>query len=119
GPALLGPAGRFAAALGLATDSGAFLMAGGCAVLALLFTAWVPGGHRPRLPSAGPAARPFDRPAARRALLALAAAQVIMVAVMTATPMNMHMHGSEATSIGAVLSAHTFGMFAFSPVTGA
>ncbi|HZC74128.1 MAG TPA: MFS transporter [Jatrophihabitans sp.] len=118
GPALLGSAGRLADAQGLATDSGAFLLAGVFAVLALLSTSAVPGGHRAQLPSTTPA-RPFERPSARRALLAMAAAQVIMVAVMTATPMNMHMHGAAAASIGAVLSAHTFGMFAFSPLTGA
>jgi MFS family permease len=62
--------------------------------------------------------RRFDRSAARHALLAMVGAQVIMVAVMTAAPMNMEMRGSATWAIGAVLSAHTFGMFAFSPLTG-
>lgn len=41
-----------------------------------------------------------------------------MVAVMTATPLDMHMHGQGMGSIGVTLSAHTLGMFALSPLTG-
>jgi MFS family permease len=38
--------------------------------------------------------------------------------VMTAAPLDMHMHGQGLGSVGATLSAHTLGMFAFSPLTG-
>jgi MFS family permease len=48
----------------------------------------------------------------------MATAQVVMVAVMTATPLAMHMGGHGLTDVGVVLSAHTLGMFALSPVTG-
>jgi MFS family permease len=44
--------------------------------------------------------------------------QVVMVAVMTATPLDMHRHGHGLGPIGAALSAHTLGMFALSPLTG-
>lgn len=58
-------------------------------------------------------------PGTRRAFVALAAGQVIMVGVMTAAPLHLHMQGSGTGLIGAILSAHTFGMFAFSPLTAA
>jgi MFS family permease len=45
-------------------------------------------------------------------------AQVVMVAVMTATPLAMHMTGQALDAVGMVLSAHIFGMFALSPLTG-
>ncbi|MFN2563041.1 MAG: MFS transporter [Jatrophihabitans sp.] len=117
GPLLLDPSGRGASTCGLPFDCGPFVLAGGCVVLALVSTLAVPGGRRAADVTEA-AHRPFDRPSARQALLVMAAAQVIMVAVMTATPMNMLLHGSATSAIGAVLSAHTFGMFAFSPLTG-
>lgn len=118
GPALLGPSGQLATSLGAAADAGPFLLAAAATAVALATTFAVPPGRRAVLQTTA-SPRVFDRPAARRALAAMAGAQVIMVAVMTAAPMNMHMHGSAPASIGAVLSAHTFGMFAFSPLTGA
>jgi MFS family permease len=48
----------------------------------------------------------------------MATAQVVMVAVMTAAPLDMHMHGQGLDAVGMTLSAHTLGMFAFSPLTG-
>lgn len=55
---------------------------------------------------------------ARGALAVMVTAQVVMVAVMTAAPLDMHMHGEGLDAVGLALSAHTLGMFAFSPVTG-
>lgn len=75
-------------------------------------------------PGAGPAAgrvrlREVVRTSgARTALAVMATAQVVMVAVMTAAPLDMHMHGQGLDAVGMTLSAHTLGMFAFSPVTG-
>jgi MFS family permease len=57
-------------------------------------------------------------PGARTALAVMATAQVVMVAVMTAAPLDMHMHGQGLGAVGMALSAHTLGMFALSPVTG-
>src|SRR5205807_583897 len=57
-------------------------------------------------------------PGARTALGVMATAQVVMVAVMTAAPLDMHRHGQGLDAVGMTLSAHTLGMFAFSPVTG-
>lgn len=57
-------------------------------------------------------------PDARTALMVMVTAQVVMVAVMTAAPLDMHMHGQGLGSVGMTLSAHTLGMFALSPLTG-
>jgi MFS family permease len=51
-------------------------------------------------------------------LVAMLAGQVAMVLVMVMTPLHMHHHGSTLPAIGLVISAHTFGMYAFSPLTG-
>ncbi len=41
-----------------------------------------------------------------------------MVAIMTAAPLDMHMHGDGLGLVGMVLSVHTFGMFALAPLSG-
>ena len=41
-----------------------------------------------------------------------------MVLIMTMTPLHMTQHGHDLGAVGAVLSAHTFGMFALSPMSG-
>ena len=48
----------------------------------------------------------------------LAAGQVVMVLIMTMTPLHLTDHGHGLATVGIVLSAHTFGMFALSPITG-
>ena len=52
------------------------------------------------------------------ALVTLAAGQVVMVLIMTMTPLHLTDHGHGLATVGIVLSAHTFGMFALSPITG-
>ncbi len=46
------------------------------------------------------------------------AGQVVMVMIMTSTPLHIHHHGSDLGIVGLVMSAHTLGMFALSPLTG-
>ena len=41
-----------------------------------------------------------------------------MVLIMTMTPLHMTEHGHDLAAVGIVLSAHTLGMFALSPVSG-
>ncbi len=55
---------------------------------------------------------------ARSALVVMVTAQVVMVAVMTAAPLDMHLHGQGMGAVGVVLAAHTLGMFGLSPLTG-
>jgi MFS family permease len=44
--------------------------------------------------------------------------QVVMVMIMTATPLHLRHHGSDLGIVGLVMSAHTLGMYALSPITG-
>jgi MFS family permease len=44
--------------------------------------------------------------------------QVVMVIIMVSTPLHIHHHGSDLGIVGLVMSAHTLGMFALSPLTG-
>lgn len=52
------------------------------------------------------------------AVVALIIGQVVMVLVMTMTPLHMTEHGHGLDAVGFVISGHTFGMFAFSPISG-
>jgi MFS family permease len=44
--------------------------------------------------------------------------QFVMVLVMTMTPVHVRHHGHDLAAIGLVISVHTLGMFAVSPITG-
>jgi MFS family permease len=44
--------------------------------------------------------------------------QLVMVSVMTAVPVHTHLHHDGLGVLGVMLSAHTLGMFALSPLTG-
>ncbi|MGP3931201.1 MFS transporter [Nonomuraea sp. KM88] len=129
GPLLLDVSGDTAAAMGFTSLAGPFLLASlACAAAALASVAAPsrPGrrdGARPSRAREAIAPRVSLRalartPAARSALVVMVSAQVVMVAVMTAAPLEMHLHGDGLGAVGATLSAHTLGMFALSPVTG-
>ncbi len=62
--------------------------------------------------------RILRRPNVPVAIVALVTVQVVMVLIMTMTPLHMTAHGHGLTAVGLVISAHTFGMFALSPVSG-
>lgn len=107
GPLLLGPAGGL--------RNGPFVVAGLATVLAAAAATALPAGrahHTTRV------SKPFRTPAARTALAVMATAQVVMVLVMTAAPLDLHQHHHALGTVGAVLSAHTLGMFGLSPLTG-
>jgi predicted MFS family arabinose efflux permease len=55
---------------------------------------------------------------ARLALIAVLTAQVVMVAVMTMTPVHMEHQGGSVTFVGLTISLHVAGMYALSPVAG-
>ena len=57
-------------------------------------------------------------PAARLALLAMLVGQMVMVTVMTATPLHMTSGDQDYAVIGQVISLHIVGMYAFSPIVG-
>jgi MFS family permease len=58
------------------------------------------------------------RPAVAAAAISLLVGMVVMVLIMTMTPLHMTSHGHGLTAVGFVISAHTFGMFALSPISG-
>lgn len=60
----------------------------------------------------------WDSPMARLALVALIVSQAVMVMVMAMTPLHMKAHDHTLGAVGAVISAHTAGMFAFAPIAG-
>lgn len=129
GPNLVAPAGAAATALGLPELVGAYLVTVGFLALAMLlgFVLLRPEPYELADPSAF--ARAGDAPPASLgtllvrprivvALVALVAGQVVMVLIMTMTPIHLMDHGHGLATVGFVLSAHTFGMFALSPISG-
>ena len=57
-------------------------------------------------------------PAARIGVCALVAAHVVMIGIMTVTPLHLHDGGGGLTLIGFVISVHILGMYALSPLAG-
>lgn len=124
GPVLLAPAQRFAESLSLEGLTGPLVMA---ATFAAVASAVVMRWLRPDPLSFVPA-RPADAPRpsggrlagskARVALASLIVGQVVMVMIMTMTPVHIRRAGEELGIVGLVIAAHTLGMFAFSPLTG-
>jgi MFS family permease len=60
----------------------------------------------------------LSQPAALTAVIAMALGQMVMVLVMVITSLHMRDHQHALGAISLVLSSHTFGMFAFSIVSG-
>ncbi|MGP5090034.1 MFS transporter [Brachybacterium tyrofermentans] len=55
---------------------------------------------------------------ARFAVVGLLTAQIVMVSVMTMTPVHLAGHGDSIAVIGLTISLHVVGMFALAPVVG-
>ena len=58
------------------------------------------------------------RPGVIAAIVALIVGQFVMTLIMTMTPLHMHQHHHGLGAIGVVISGHTLGMFALSPLSG-
>ncbi|MEX0795321.1 MAG: MFS transporter [Acidimicrobiia bacterium] len=125
GPVLLEPGGALSTARGYSELAGGFLItfAFMLAAATLYLVALRPdpatigfdGPVATGRPSFGDA---FRRPHVKVALAAMVAGQVVMVLIMVATPLHIRHHGFSLGIVGLVMSAHTLGMFAFSPLTG-
>ncbi len=76
-----------------------------------------PADGKPR-PEIGPIRDVLRRPAVAAAITCLVVGQLVMVLIMTMTPLHMTEHGHDLTAVGIVLSGHTLGMFALSPISG-
>jgi MFS family permease len=131
GPNLVSPAGAIAPNVGLLPLAGGFGMAFLFLVVALGVAALGPRApNQPHLDEPARAvgvartsqrgllAELFRRPQGRVALVALVTSQLVMTLVMTMTPYHLHAEGHGLETVGLVISAHTLGMFAFSPLSG-
>jgi MFS family permease len=124
GPVLLAPAERMAEALGLEGLTGPLAMAAAfAAVASVVVMRWLRPDplsfvpvHDPAVPASTGARLAGSN--ARVALAALIVGQVVMVMIMTMTPVHIRRAGEELGIVGLVIAAHTLGMFAFSPLTG-
>lgn len=140
GPALAAPAGTALARFGVPTLAGPYVFSAllfGLTALVLVLLlrpdparvarelAGAPTATSGRAPRRGVrAALPvvLARPAARLGVGAMAIGHVVMVGVMTMTPVHIRSAGHDAAHtlriVGFVLSAHVAGMFAFAPGFG-
>lgn len=127
GPSLLQPSGRITSAWGTSELGGGYLVTAVfmAAAMALYLIALRPDPmtiahdqHDAADTAAAGFGDSFHQPHVRVALAALIAGQVVMVLIMTATPLHIRHGGSDLATVGLVMSAHTLGMFAFSPITG-
>ncbi len=127
GPTLLEPVGRLAEWMGRSELLGGYMVA---AVFMALAGALYALFLRPD-PASVALERPTERkiifseittafraPAIKVGLSAMVAGQVVMVMIMTATPLHIRHHGSDLGVVGIVMSAHTLGMFALAPLVG-
>ena len=132
GPNLAAPAGALAVAIGLPELSGAYLVpvvfVGAAAILTVLALRPdpyeladasarhdQPDGDRS---TAASLAAVLARPNVPVAIVSLVTVQVVMVLIMTMTPLHMTAHGHDLAAVGIVISGHTLGMFGLSPLTG-
>lgn len=135
GPLLVGPMGNFVRTLGMDELTGAYLAT---LILFAISAVVVFAGLRPdprdlgkqvaaqypdpALASLRGVARSifeiFRQPAALTAVSAMALGQVVMVAIMVITSLHMRNHQHNLRDISAVISSHTFGMYAFSVLSG-
>ena len=115
GPFFLAPSQSTASSLGLPAIAGPFLLA-----LAAVFSALVASTYIRRT-KAGDAPQVSTATSTRPVLLAagvMIVGQLVMVSVMTAVPVHTHLHHDGLGVLGVMLSVHTLGMFALSPLTG-
>ncbi|WP_229811786.1 MFS transporter [Streptosporangium pseudovulgare] len=136
GPNLGVPGEIIGAATGLTVYAGAFLIAAVClAIAGLIVWVWLRpdpllflGQTAPASPGA-PAGKQPSRirqvlaelgvnQRARVAVIAILTAQVVMVAVMTMTPVHLTHHGGSITIVGITISLHIVGMYAPAPLVG-
>jgi MFS family permease len=126
GPNLADPAQHWAGAAGLAPASGPYLLctaAFGLAAIGIL-TGLRPDPLRLATSFAPDPAQPAGSrtarlaPPARLAIAAIIVAHLLMVAVMSMTPVHMSHGGIDLRVIGIVISAHVAGMYAVSPLFG-
>jgi MFS family permease len=129
GPNLVGISGDVAGSLGLPRLAGPYLvplvLVGIAAMLSAVLLRPDPRDLADESAGTGEGQLPvarfrevLRRPTVVLAVLALIAGQFVMVLIMTMTPLHMTDHGHDLGAVGVVISAHVFGMFALSPISG-
>jgi len=135
GPLLVGPMGDFVRRFGLDELAGAYLATLVLFVISavVVFIGLRPdpldlgkrvAAQHPELVSTsfnGEARSMFEifrQPPALVAVSAMALGQVVMVAIMVITSLHMRNHQHNLRDISAVIASHTFGMYAFSVLSG-
>ena len=108
--------------------AGALLMATMAFLLTWLLFWWalrpdpskvaVTAQEAPRRGGGGTVGAALRLPSVQVAILALISTQVVMVTVMTATPLRIEDAGYGLNIVGVVISTHTVGMFVFAPLVG-
>ncbi|MEU2063002.1 MFS transporter [Streptomyces sp. NPDC013455] len=142
GPNLIGPTGTVAAAWGVPRLAGPFLLAAAAyTAAALVLLVWLRpdpllparpreprenvtephaephAGSHPE-PHAGPRTPPRGGPGVVTGATVMITAQLVMIAVMTMTPVHMTGHGHATQAVGLVIALHVGAMFLPSPVSG-
>ena len=126
GPSLLEPSGRLAIAARLPELSGAYGVSGAFfAAAAILYVVFLRESRSgvgtqtaPDPKGPGSLRDLFRLPQVQVALSAMIIGQLVMVLIMAMTPLHIRHLGLGLGTVGFVISAHTLGMFALSPVTG-
>lgn len=123
GPSLLAPAEGLGRSLGIEELAGGYLLAVAAGAIALVIVAVLlrpdPLDFADRGDPTAPASR-IGRWSTTIwvAVTSLAVGQVVMVLIMVMTPIHVRDHGHGLATVGVIISAHTLGMFAVSPLTG-
>lgn len=128
GPALLETGETIAEGLGLEGLAGAFLITIVAVLAATLVTFFLLrpdplsfAGETDTAIETGSrrsALAVLSNPRIQFAIVALAVGQIVMVIIMSMTPIHIRRAGDDLGVIGLIIAAHTFGMFALSPATG-
>ena len=132
GPLLVGPTSALVTSWGWSEIAGPYLATGVGYLLTavLLFASLRPEprligeaiAHEERGPVVAAPARDLRQllrePAVRTAIASVVTAHMVMVGLMQMTSLHMHGLAHPLTNIALVFSSHTFGMFAFSMVSG-
>jgi len=130
GPNLVGWAGELSVRIGLPALAGAYLLpivfVGAAAIVSAVMLR--PDPHElaqgpetdgmERMPDGSSLEAIVRRPHIPAVVVALVAGQAVMVLIMTMTPLHMADHGHDLAAVGLVISGHTFGMYALSPISG-
>lgn len=133
GPNLFGPGEVIGNLMGLPTMTGPFMITIAAQLAASLVFFFglqpdplktaqrlnkQPAGSRPKTSMSAAFATLKEYPRATYAIAAISLGHMVMVAVMSMTPVHMKHDGATLSIVGFVISIHIAGMYAFSPIFG-